>query len=247
MSPFWLELLWPMAIVAVAYVVLGLAGFGSALIAVPLLALIWPLPQVVALVLLIDAPASALHARVNIGEVDRQDLLRLLPGIAAGAVLGWWLSQRVDARWPLLVLGLYAVVVGVRALRGPGVAPRPASARWAAPVGVLIGTIEMLFATSGPVILDWLRRRQADARTLRATAPVLKLMAMVTVLVSLALVGQLSSPTLWRHWAVLATLALPAVLLGNRLARHVPLALLGRGIYALLVVSGLMLCRRALG
>jgi hypothetical protein len=43
MSTFWLELIWPIAIIGVAYTVLGLAGFGSALIAVPLLAWIWPL------------------------------------------------------------------------------------------------------------------------------------------------------------------------------------------------------------
>jgi len=52
-----------MAVVLLGYFVLGIAGFGSALIIVPLLAWNWTLAFVVPLVLLIDVPAAALRKR----------------------------------------------------------------------------------------------------------------------------------------------------------------------------------------
>ena len=59
--------LYQFAVVFVGNFVLGIAGFGSALIIVPLLAWDWPLAVVVPLVLLIDVPA-AIFAPVNVGE-----------------------------------------------------------------------------------------------------------------------------------------------------------------------------------
>ena len=56
------EWLLPMGVVLWGYTVLGLTGFGSALVIVPLLAWNWPLPEVVALTLLMDVPASAFHS-----------------------------------------------------------------------------------------------------------------------------------------------------------------------------------------
>ena len=60
-----------LAAVLVGYVVLGLSGFGSALVIVPLLAWRWPLTLVVPLVLLLDAPAAAWHARRLWAQVAR--------------------------------------------------------------------------------------------------------------------------------------------------------------------------------
>ncbi|MEG0052037.1 MAG: hypothetical protein RR715_02105 [Comamonas sp.] len=53
-------LLYSAAVVLAGYVVLGITGFGSALVIVPLRASHWPLPEVVALTLLLDVPASLL-------------------------------------------------------------------------------------------------------------------------------------------------------------------------------------------
>ena len=46
--------IYPALVVALAYVVLGLTGFASSLIAVPLLAWRWPLAEVVPLALVMD-------------------------------------------------------------------------------------------------------------------------------------------------------------------------------------------------
>lgn len=48
------DLTWAALVVFGGYVVLGLTGFGSALVIVPLLTWQWPLSHVVALTLLLD-------------------------------------------------------------------------------------------------------------------------------------------------------------------------------------------------
>ena len=90
------ELLYPAAVVLAAYVVLGITGFGSALVIVPLLAWHWPLPEVVALTLLLDVPASLLHGGLNLRQVNRTELRRLLPGLVAGVLLGNHLARCVS-------------------------------------------------------------------------------------------------------------------------------------------------------
>jgi hypothetical protein len=54
------------AIVLIAYTVLAVAGFGSALISIPLLALILPVKLVIPLVLIVDFMATAAMLIVNI-------------------------------------------------------------------------------------------------------------------------------------------------------------------------------------
>ena len=112
-----MDLVYPVCVVLLGYVVLGITGFGSALVIVPLLAWHWPLPEVVALTLLMDVPASLLHGGLNLRQVNFAELRRLLPGMAVGALVGLWLSSVLAASWPLLVLGLYVVMVGAQTLR----------------------------------------------------------------------------------------------------------------------------------
>lgn len=243
------ELLYPAAVVLAGYVVLGITGFGSALVIVPLLAWHWPLPEVVALTLLLDVPASLLQGGLNLRQVNRTELRRLLPGLVAGALAGLWLHQVLSARWPLLVLGAYVAAVGLQALRAAPVPRRTASAGrapWAPVVGGAIGLVEMLFGTAGPLVVAWLSRRLPDMQALRATTPVVIAASACTVLLTMGASGRLSQPELWQRWLLLMGVAVAGVLLGNRLARRVSPSALRRVICGLLVVSGLCLVGQAL-
>lgn len=240
------EWLIPMGAVLLGYTVLGLTGFGSALVIVPLLAWNWPLPEVVALTLLMDVPASAFHSGLNWRQVQWRELRRLLPGLALGTLIGLWLMQYLQSRWPLLVLGLYVAAVGWNALRPRAAAIGQAAPVWAYPVGVAIGLVEMLFGTAGPLVVAWLSRRVEDAGQMRASTPMIITVAASTVLAGMAWEQRLSSAVLWQRWTVLIGLALLGVWLGHRVAHHVPVARLRQIICSLLVVSGLMLALRAL-
>lgn len=237
---------YPVGVVLLGYTVLGLTGFGSALVIVPLLAWRWPLPEVVALILLMDVPASAFHSGLNWRLVQWRELRRLLPGLVLGTLVGLWLMQHLQSRWPLLVLGLYVAAVGLNALRPRQVAVRQPAAVWAWPVGTAIGLVEMLFGTAGPLVVAWLSRRAADAQQMRASTPMIITVAASTVLTGMAWDGRIASPLLWQRWTVLIGVALLGVWLGHRVAHRVPVARLRQIICGLLVLSGLMLALGAL-
>lgn len=241
-----IELLWPGFTVLGAYVVLGLTGFGSALLMVPLLAWTWPLPEVVALALMLDMPASLMHSGLNWRRVQWAELMRLLPGMVLGTLAGLWLTRSLDSRWPLLVLGVYVAIVGLRALR-QSTDQMPVDVRWRHLYGAGLGVVEVLFGTAGPVVVAWLTRRLSDPQQIRATIPMIMAVAVVTVLFGMALDGRLSQPVLWQRWAVLILPALAGVWLGHRLAYRVPVQRLRQMICALLVVSGSVLAIKALG
>ena len=240
------EWIYPVGVVLSGYTVLGLTGFGSALVIVPLLAMNWPLSEVVALTLLMDVPASAFHSWLNASQVQWRELRRLLPGLVIGTAAGLWLTPHVQSRWPLLLLGLYVVVVGLSTLRAKTAHKRPHGPLWAGPVGTVIGLVEMLFGTAGPLVVAWLSRRLADVQQMRASTPMVISVAASTVLVGMAWDGRLASEVLWQRWMVLMGVALAGVWLGHRLAHRVPVARLRQIICALLVVSGLMLAYGAL-
>ncbi len=240
------EWLLPMAVVLGGYTVLGLTGFGSALVVVPLLAWNWPLPEVVALTLLMDVPASAFHSGLNWRRVQWRELYRLLPGMVLGTLLGLWLMQHMSARWPLLLLGLYVAAAGLNALRPRTASKRVAATGWAYPVGMAIGLVEMLFGTAGPLVVAWLSRRLSDVQQMRASTPMLITVAAATVLFGMAWEGRLSHGLLWQRWTVLMGVALMGVWLGHRVAHRVPPARLRQIICGLLVISGLMLALGAM-
>lgn len=241
------DLLYPACAVLLGYVVLGITGFGSALVIVPLLAWHWPLPEVVALTLLLDVPASLLHGGLNLRQVNFAELRRLLPGMVVGALLGLWLSSVLSARWPLLVLGVYVAIVGLQALRPKAATLRPVAAPWALAMGGAIGTVEMLFGTAGPLVVAWLSRRLPDVQALRATTPVVIATSACAVLLTMGASGRLSHSVLWERWLALMVIAAIGVLLGNQLARKVSPSALRQLICALLVVSGLTLVVHAWG
>ena len=238
--------MFPLLAILAGYTVLGLTGFGSALVIVPLLAWQWPLPEVVALTLMLDLPASLMHSGLNWRQVQWSELRRLLPGMVLGTAIGLWLTHHLHSRWPLLALGVYVAVVGLRALRA-GQAHKPLAPRWALAYGLGTGIVEMLFGTAGPVVVAWLTRRLPDPHQVRASIPMVMSVAVLTVLAGMALDGRLAQPALWQRWGLLILPALVGVWFGHRLAHRVPVARLRQLICALLVLSGSVLAAKALG
>lgn len=228
------------AVVLLGYLVLGVTGFGSALVIVPLLALRWPLAQVVPLVLLMDVVASGLMGRLNLKRVAWPELRSLMPGMVLGCVLGLLLSRHLTSPWPLLFLGGYVVWVGWRTLGGPPPAtfPRP----WQSGLyGLGVGVVQMSFGTAGPLVLAWLARRGVRPDAMRASTPVAMLGVALLVLVGMGWQGRLSDTLLWQQLMLLLPLGVFAVVIGHRVAARLPQQQLRAAMALLLAASGLLL------
>ncbi|WP_397474785.1 sulfite exporter TauE/SafE family protein [Pusillimonas sp.] len=234
-------LVYPALVLSVGYLVLGLTGFGSALIVVPLLANRWPLAEVVAMAILLDIPASMLHGGLNMRQVQWAELRRLLPGMAIGAIAGLWLLGQLDRRWPLFALGCYVVFVGARALLPRSHGAATLSPAWGHPVGALVGLIHVMFATAGPVVVTWLQRRLGSAAAVRATVPVIMVLVGSIAVSVLWTSGQVDADVVMSRWLYGIPIALGGVLLGNRCAARLSPLMMERLLAALLMVSGLSL------
>jgi uncharacterized protein len=235
---------WNDAVLAVltvlsGYVILGLTGFGSALIIVPLLAWNWPLSLVVPLALLIDVPALLLHTGLNLRQVAWREIPRLMPSMMIGAAVGVILLAHIGSVGPLLllVLGLYIAVVGLRGLCAASRAP-PVHAGWAWLAGLAMGLVESMFGTAGPVVVAWLSRRLPDPVILRATLPMTIMIVASLAIGGAAVSGQMKQLLLVPSWLLLQPVALAGVLLGHRIAARVPQVHMRSAVYSLLVLRG---------
>ena len=128
----WPTLLAAGAIVMLGYVVFGLTGFGAGIVALPLLAQIFPLRFAVPMMLVFDLCAGLLLGVGNRRHLGKAELLRLVPWLVAGMAIGWTLLVHVDERWLLLGLGVFVAGYAIWSLLSR-VPTSLISPRWAAP------------------------------------------------------------------------------------------------------------------
>jgi uncharacterized membrane protein YfcA len=232
-------------IVFLGFFILGIAGFGSALIIVPLLAWSWPLKLVVPLVLLMDVPAAMLHTGLNFRQVVWKELPPLLPSIAIGSLAGVAFASLSAGNWPLVLLGLYVLWVGVQGLRAKAIAMvNPNKTRHF--FGFMMGWVEAMFGTAGPVVLAWLSVRLSDPYLVRATTPMALVGISSIALFTFFISGSLSDTGLWQSLLYLLPIAMSGVWLGHRLAMKLKSEIFKPVIYSFLCISGLVLCARPL-
>jgi hypothetical protein len=215
-----MDLAYAAAVLLAAYFIRGIAGFGSGLVAVPLLALVFPLQQVVPFMLLLDLAASAWLGRVHRREVRWDEIRPLLPASVAGVILGTTLLVGLPERPMLTALGLFVLVFGVRYvldLHGE----RPVSRLWAHPAGLLGATVSGLFGTGGPPYVIYLAHRIRAKGELRATLSLLFMMEGLFRVSIFALAGLLANQSVWIGFV----LGLPVLFAGLWLGGHVHLRL----------------------
>ncbi|MGB5396702.1 MAG: sulfite exporter TauE/SafE family protein [Gammaproteobacteria bacterium] len=182
-----LSLLFPAAVLFFAYLIRGIAGFGSALIAVPLLTLVMPITLVVPLVVFLDYLGSATQGVGNKEHIAWHDIWPLLPFSLIGVVISLYLMESIDQHILTLCLGAFVILFAVYQLL-PLKFGR-ASSLVACPAGFFGGFVGTLFGTGGPFYVIYLNLRQLDKVTFRATFAALFLIDGAMRLVGYALKG----------------------------------------------------------
>lgn len=151
----------------VAYVVRGIAGFGSGLISVPLLALFFPLQVVVPVIVLLDYVGSASQGLRNRKLIAWREQLPLVPFTLIGVGLGLSLLQSLNSATLAQALALFIIIYAIYQLL-----PLPelrGSRLFAVPAGALGGLIGTVFGAGGPFYIIYLGLRGLDKSALRAT------------------------------------------------------------------------------
>ncbi|MFJ7316485.1 sulfite exporter TauE/SafE family protein [Pseudomonas sp. NPDC098747] len=205
--------------IVLAYIVFGIAGFGTALVAGPILILFMPLSKIVPLLVLLDFVAAFGNLLPSRRDVAKPELLRLLPCMAVGCTLGVIFLLNLKSDLLLLLMGLFITAYAVYSL---WVKARPTqlSAAWAVPMGTVGGLFGALFGSGGFLYAIYLNSR-LPKEAARATQSALISCSTVVRLSLFAIAGVYAELPL----LMLALCLVPAMALGLWVGRRVTLRL----------------------
>jgi uncharacterized membrane protein YfcA len=239
------DLLYAAAILLLAYFVRGISGFGSGLIAVPLLALRFPLSVVVPFMLIMDFSASALVGGVTFKHVAWSEIRRLLPLSLLGVVLGTSLLVSLPANILLTILGVFVLAFALRSLLIHPGEFQPASTNWAYPAALTGGAVGGLFGTGGPPYVIYLSHRIQDKATLRATLSGLFFLEGLIRIVTFLAVGLLHGSEIWLNCLMAAPIVIAALYAGSHVHARLTNTQMTQLIGLLLLVSSASLLVKA--
>jgi uncharacterized membrane protein YfcA len=238
----WLLLVAPL-ITVVAYTVFGLSGFGSTVIAVPILAHFLPVSYLVPLMALLDCASAGFIGRANREQLAKAELLRMLPFVFVGFVLGLTVLVRVPDEYLRAALGIFAVSVGLNGIFNPGL-HRTISKWWCVPAGLIGGAIATIFGAGGPIYATYLSGRLHDKGEIRSTMSTLISISAFVRAVLYAISGLILHAAIFVGAAVLAPFVLIGLRLGSRIHVGLTQVQMRRAVGALLVLTGASLLVR---
>lgn len=195
-------------VVTCGYFVFGLSGFGSALVTVPVLSHVWPMPFVLPVLALLDISAAVLLGVRHREHARRGELVRMIPLAFVGAFVGVSLLVNLPRDAALASLGGFVVLYGVYALVEGGSAGTP-SRHWAYIAGAVGGASGAVFGIGGPAYVIYLSRRLPDKSVLRATLATLVIFSVGSRLLAFTVAG-----LVMREQIEIALLLLPFALVG---------------------------------
>lgn len=234
-----------LAITLGAYFIRGITGFGSGLIAVPLLALILPLQTVVPLVLVLDFSAALIMSRGARTDVRWDEVLPLLPTTLLGTLAGVTLLISLPREPLLTALALFVIVFGLRYLLNIH-GDRIISRGWSVPAGLSGGLIGALFGTGGPPYVIYFTHRIRDKSQLRATLSGLFLIDSSFRVITFLVIGLLGL-----HLLPLLLVTTPTMILGLYVGHRIHIGISNRQMLmlvgTLLLISGGSLLIKAWG
>src|SRR5690349_7943022 len=140
----WTSLLVMLAAIGVAYLIFGMVGFGTALVASPVLAMFLPVAKIVPLLALMDMLAALTNILRDGRKADYQELKRLVPLMVVGSLVGAAILLKTRPDIMLLVLGVFVVAYSLYSL-GKFSPNRSFNPGAALPFGLVGGVFSALF------------------------------------------------------------------------------------------------------
>ena len=229
-------------VIAAASFVMGLAGFGIALVAMAFLPYLMSTADAIVL-LTIYAELFSLVLLVQLRrDVVPQALLDLLLGTVVGAPLGVWGLAVLPASVLNRLIGLMLVAAFVLEIRG--LYPEKLEGRrWGLGAGALAGVIGGAVGLPGPPVVLYAATQGWTARTVKAN-----LQAFFVVNQGAILIGYWSAGLLTREvWHLTLGFALPAIagaVIGALLFERADQRRFRQLVFALILISGLVLLVR---
>lgn len=230
--------------ISLAYVIFSIAGFGTALVAGPVLVNYMPLSQAIPLLVLLDCVAAFGKLTRYHKHVVRIELARLLPFMAIGSVAGIAVLLHTKSDVLMLSMGCFVTLYALYMLTKP-IRTSYIPAAWAMPLGLGGGLFGALFGSGGFLYAIYLNGRTSTKEEASSTQSTLIGISTLVRITMLAIAGAYADFTL----VVTAAYLLPALLLGLWVGEHISFKI-SRNMFTKLIniiilVSGITLVCRA--
>lgn len=230
--------LYVVVVLFAAYLVRGMAGFGSGLIAVPLLSLVLPVPVVVPLVVLLDYVGSASQGLRNVEHIAWREQVVLIPFMLVGVGVGLHALAVLPAR--VLARALGGFVIAYALYQWLPLPPLRGSRAFATVCGFFGGLVGTVFGAGGPFYVIYFTLRALPKTTLRATFAINYLIDGGVRLIAYLVAGLLAQQTL-PMLVIGLPFAAAGLYLGGRLQTGFSQVNFVRMISLLLIGSGMTL------
>ncbi|NRN28209.1 sulfite exporter TauE/SafE family protein [Photorhabdus heterorhabditis] len=239
----WSDLIICIFVVFFAYLVFGMVGFGSALIASPILALYIPVAKIVPLLALIDLTAAVINLAREGKKTEFSEIRSVIPLMIVGSLIGAAILLITRPDFLVLVLGLFVVFYSLYSLL-TSKTYRQFPVKAAIPFGLSGGIFSALFGSGGFLYAIYLAGRIPDREVFRITQTTLIGFSTLTRVIIFVVLGIYLDTS----FLLLILVFIPAMLLGVYLGRQVTLKI-SREVFLkfiniLVLVSGLMLIYR---
>lgn len=202
-----------------AYVVRGMSGFGTSLVAIPLLIFVMPIHSAIPMMSLLGLCAMLMLGLRDRGHVRWDEMWRLLGPTLAGVFAGIYIFALLPASLMQKLLGTFVLSYAIYMLSArPSTGPAArCSTIWAYPIGFAGSLIDSVFGGGGGLlVVIYMHRRGYDMVAFRATLAILWLLELVVRVAGYATIGFYNQELL-----LLCMLTLPAVVLGNLLGERI--------------------------
>ena len=157
-------------IIFIAFFIRSLTGFGSALVSIPLLAMIFDLKFAVPLEALLEIGLSVLLLRNVYQSISKTTLIPLIIGTIIGSLMGAYILHSFANIYLKKALGVVVILFVLNLLAGKtGNNIKLLSSGWGVLAGGIGGVFGGIFGTSGPAFVMYLTYKLNTKGVLRAS------------------------------------------------------------------------------
>ncbi|WP_062611651.1 sulfite exporter TauE/SafE family protein [Caballeronia calidae] len=226
--------------VSVGYFVYGLTGFGSSIVAIPVLTQVVALRTATPVMLILDLAAGLLVGMRGIRLVSAAELRRLMPWLVIGLLSGVFvLVAAPEGPLKLLLGGTLLIYSSWRLVsRQTFSTIGPA---WSVPLGLAGGCLTAIFGTGGPLYTIYLAGRLSNADQRRATISTLITITALLRLLMFSASGLYKNPEVLMLTLCLFPCGAIGLCLGTWFRGRVSPARLLKALWLVLLVSGINL------
>ncbi|EKT53086.1 sulfite exporter TauE/SafE family protein [Providencia sneebia] len=240
---FSFEMLICFSTLLLAYLVFGMAGFGSALIATPVLAMYLPLNMIVPILALIDLTAALINLIKDGKKADYQEIKWIIPLMVVGSLIGAAILLKTRPDILVLLLGIFVIFYVVNSLFSKNKNTQ-FSKVFVVPFSLIGGIFSALFGSGGFIYAMYLSSRIADKQSFRITQMTLIGFSTLTRVIIFLVMGVYVNIDI----LLMALAFSPAMLIGIFIGRHITLKISRESflkiINVIILISGIMLLYR---